>query len=1260
MRHRRNGGGGTNTTIVIRQYDSGQNLVASSGNITSNNTTTNTTYTVVTSDAYYIRIENTGANTGRLYHVSYTYTITNCSGGSALAPTDFDSDGIDNYLDLDADGDGIPDNIEAQTNLAYKAPVLVDSDGDGIMDIYDQDAGGALDPVNSDLNGNPDYLDTDSDDDGIPDVVEAWDSDMDGFGDWDTNGNNDPADESGYGSDVDADGISYLFDSNSGRGTVANITGSNATMQDTDADDIRDFRDTDDDNDGISTAAEDFGDGAGGASDGNWTNDFTQGVLTVPDYLFNPDNDGDGIIDAMDLDPNNDGISIIQGKLTSTLPFGDEDGDNIYNYLDSDYTGFIDSNSDGIDDRVDHDKDGVPDFFDLDSDNDGISDLLEVGLSDADGDGTMDEGFGITDANNNGLDDSVDPNCATSGSASWIFNESSVGNPFNALGSINGTNATFNDAADFIILDMGVTLPGGTTITVAATVGLGNQIRLEQSTDGANFSNTITFTNLATTYTTSGGARYIRVTSPTANASLDALTHASSNQCAGTGTAATLTNTDGDALANYLDLDSDNDGLTDNREAQPSAGFIVITSLDTDGDGLKDVYDADNGGTYINPINSDSDGDPDYLDTDSDDDNVPDVVEGFDANKNGFSDLDTDQDGDLSDETGYGLDTDGDGLENIFDNYSGTGIANIKGSKSKRQDTDGDGIPDYRDDEDDSDGINTSAEDTSDGAGGGPDGIYYNDKTQGGGATPDYLFFNDTDDDGIADGQDLDSDNDGIIDDDEAAGVTYAGASGPFDDDDNDGLFNYQDADAANFVDADGDGIDDRVDADSDGIPNFFDLDSDNDGIPDGVEANRGTLPTGQNTNGQFPPSATDVDDDGLADNVDGGSVSTLANPDTDGDGIPDFLDLDSDNDGITDLLEAGGNDYNGDGKLDSFGDTDGDGLGNSVDVDNGGTPLTIPNTDGTGRPNYIDTDSEDDNIPDFEEGFYEAGPTNYQTSYINRVTAYNAANAATSNTLYPTGDTSPADGTPDYLNDSDGDGIPNLLDPQSAYFLDDDGDGLINLFDPNQNGDFYGNVNGVPDRDDDGTPNILDGSDVPLPLDFIAFSGTVQNENVNLKWTTANEVNVSHFDVLHSTGGSKDFKVIGSVQAVNIKELVNEYQFTHQNAPDGYNFYRIREVDLDGYEGFTEIINVVMEASNISWTIYPNPAQDHLSIRSTVIIPDSRVMILDVTGRTLYDQHVSFESKEAILDLSKLGAGVYHVIIELPDSKKSFRVMKQ
>ena len=42
---------------------------------------------------------------------------------------------------------------------------------------------------------------------------------------------------------------------------------------------------------------------------------------------------------------------------------------------------------------------------------------------------------------------------------------------------------------------------------------------------------------------------------------------------------------------------------------------------------------------------------------------------------------------------------------------------------------------------------------------------------EGGGATPDYLFFNDSDSDGIADGQDVDADNDGIYDVVEAGGT---------------------------------------------------------------------------------------------------------------------------------------------------------------------------------------------------------------------------------------------------------------------------------------------------------------------------------------------------------------------------------------------------------------------------------------------------------------------------------------------------------
>ncbi len=128
------------------------------------------------------------------------------------------------------------------------------------------------------------------------------------------------------------------------------------------------------------------------------------------------------------------------------------------------------------------------------------------------------------------------------------------------------------------------------------------------------------------------------------------------------------------------------------------------------------------------------------------------------------------------------------------------------------------------------------------------------------------------------------------------------------------------------------------IDTDGDNIPDYLDLDSDNDGIPDIVEAG------GVDTNGDgVVDNTTDADGDGLADVYDvtnsNGSGSftardAIANLDSDGDGIPNYLDLDSDNDGITDVIEAGGTDTDGDGIADNYVDTDGDGFNDLVDGD--------------------------------------------------------------------------------------------------------------------------------------------------------------------------------------------------------------------------------------------------------------------------------------------------------------------------------------
>ena len=210
-------------------------------------------------------------------------------------------------------------------------------------------------------------------------------------------------------------------------------------------------------------------------------------------------------------------------------------------------------------------------------------------------------------------------------------------------------------------------------------------------------------------------------------------------------------------------------------------------------------------------------------------------------------------------------------------------------------------------------------------------------------------------------------------------------------------------------------------DSDKDGIPDDIDLDDDNDGILDTVE------------NAACSPASTTCD--------------------TDGDGIPNSLDLDSDGDGLSDVLETGGLDANGDGKVD--GGVDASGIPIAA---KGG--LTPPDTDGDGKQNPYDVDSDGDGIPDS----VEKGPNPNSPIDTDK------------------------DGIPDYLDlDSDNDGIPDAIekgtDPNNP--VDSDKDGIPDYRDLDSDGD------GIPDATEKGSnPNVLADTDkdgIPDYLDIDA-----------------------------------------------------------------------------------------------------------------------------------------------------------------------------
>ncbi|RKF03177.1 gliding motility-associated-like protein [Tenacibaculum lutimaris] len=215
----------------------------------------------------------------------------------------------------------------------------------------------------TDRDGIPDVIDVDDDNDGIPDVEEG-----DGLVDTDRDGIPDSLDL-----DSDNDGINDV------------IEGGNGDL-DTNGDGYIDVQDS-------------------GYSD---TNGDGQADASV-DEEEEPDTDGDTIPDYRDLDSDNDGINdVIEGGNEEF----DTNGDGAINSedtggsdLDGDITKFGEGNG-GDEGTIDSDGDTIPDYRDLDSDNDGVNDVVEGGNSDTDGDGQVDNPF--DDSDGDGIADSVD------------------------------------------------------------------------------------------------------------------------------------------------------------------------------------------------------------------------------------------------------------------------------------------------------------------------------------------------------------------------------------------------------------------------------------------------------------------------------------------------------------------------------------------------------------------------------------------------------------------------------------------------------------------------------------------------------------------------------------------------------------------------------------------------------------------------------------------------------------------------------------
>ncbi len=174
------------------------------------------------------------------------------------------------------------------------------------------------------------------------------------------------------------------------------------------------------------------------------------------------------------------------------------------------------------------------------------------------------------------------------------------------------------------------------------------------------------------------------------------------------------------------------------------------------------------------------------------------------------------------------------------------------------------------------------------------------------------------------------------------------------------------------------------------------------------------------------------------------------------------------------------------------------------------------------------------------------------------------------------------------------------------------------------------------------------------LPVEMASFTGKATEQQVSLlEWHTLSEVGTSHFEVEHSLN-AQHFESIYRTSAQGAEQVEYHYQYEHDNAAFGMNYYRIKSVDWDGSYEYSQIVGVRHENDN-SIDVYPTLADDMVHIQSEQ--KGIHIQLYDFGGNICLQTSVSDESHLEIF-VGTLPSGYYILRCEsgsLVETKRIF-----
>jgi hypothetical protein len=186
-----------------------------------------------------------------------------------------------------------------------------------------------------------------------------------------------------------------------------------------------------------------------------------------------------------------------------------------------------------------------------------------------------------------------------------------------------------------------------------------------------------------------------------------------------------------------------------------------------------------------------------------------------------------------------------------------------------------------------------------------------------------------------------------------------------------------------------------------------------------------------------------------------------------------------------------------------------------------------------------------------------------------------------------------------------------------------------------------------------------------PLPVELLSFTAECNNNSeVLLAWTTASEINNDYFEIQRSTQ-DLSWEVIATVLGAGYSSSLLNYSYLDKDKPNTTIYYRLRQVDYDGTDKFSDIIQIRcennMEKPTIS--IYPNPFNSILNIEfKNWDMKSAEIELVDITSRTIKTWKLENTLQNFVyeVNLSNLNPAMYMLKIKTSSGVIMRKIEKQ